>query len=401
MMTLRDLLRFSGVAVLAHRVRSALSLLGIAIGVGAVILLTSIGEGTRYYLLSQFTQFGTNLLAINPGKIKTFGVPGVLGGTTHKLTLEDAEMVKRIPGVEAVVPMAMGMGRVEADGLGRSINIFGVTSDMPVVWRFSVAQGSFLPAEDVHRAVPVVVLGPKVKRELFGDRNPLGQVVRIVGYRFRVVGVMEVKGQVLGFDLDDSVYIPVANAMKMFNLDELMEIDVAYVSAQVLDRVVEEIRRVLTDRHRGTEDFTITTQTAMLEVLDDVMRVVTLAAAGIAGISLIVGAIGILTMMWISVGERYSEIGLLRALGARPRQIFLIFLFESMILATLGGGLGVTLGVAGSLLLTVILPGLPVYIDEQYLLIGLVVATATGLLSGVAPARRAIQVDPVEALHAE
>ncbi|MEJ2230823.1 MAG: ABC transporter permease [Nitrospirales bacterium] len=153
MMTLRDLLRFSGVAVLAHRVRSALSLLGIAIGVGAVILLTSIGVGTRYYILSQFPQFGTNLLAINPGKIKTFGVPGVLGGTTHKLTLEDAEVVKRISGVEAVVPMAMGMGRVEADGLGRSMNIFGVTSDMPVVWHFSVAQGSFLPAEDVHRAV--------------------------------------------------------------------------------------------------------------------------------------------------------------------------------------------------------------------------------------------------------
>jgi putative ABC transport system permease protein len=240
-----------------------------------------------------------------------------------------------------------------------------------------------------------------VKRELFGDRNPLGQVVRIVGYRFRVVGVMEPKGQVLGFDLDDSVYIPVANLMKMFNLDELMEIDVAYVSAQVVDRVVEEIRRLLTDRHRGTEDFTITTQTAMLEVLDDVMRVVTLAAAGIAGISLIVGAIGILTMMWISVGERYSEIGLLRALGARPRQIFLIFLVESMILATLGGGLGVALGVAGSLLLTIVLPGLPVYVDEQYLLIGLLVATVTGLLSGVAPARRAIQVDPVEALHAE
>ncbi|MDH3504521.1 MAG: ABC transporter permease [Nitrospirota bacterium] len=401
MMTLRDLLVFSGGAVLAHRVRSALSLLGIAIGVGAVILLTSIGEGTRYYILSQFTQFGTNLLAINPGKIKTFGVPGVLGGTTHKLTLEDAEVVKRISGVEAVVPMAMGMGRVEAEGLGRSINIFGVTSDMPVVWRFAVAQGSFLPAEDVHRAVPVVVLGPKVKRELFGDRNPLGQVVRIVGYRFRVVGVMEVKGQVLGFDLDDSVYIPVANAMKMFNLDEVMEIDVAYVSAQVVDRVVEEIRRLLTDRHRGTEDFTITTQTAMLEVLDDVMRVVTLSAAGIAGISLIVGAIGILTMMWISVGERYSEIGLLRAIGARPRQIFLIFLFESMILAMLGGGLGVALGVTGSLLLTMVLPGLPVYIDEQYLLISLLVATGTGLLSGVAPARRAIRIDPVEALHAE
>ena len=386
---------------MANRLRSSLSLLGIAIGVGAVILLTSIGEGTRQYILSQFTQFGTNLLAINPGKIKTFGVPGVLGGTTHKLTLEDAEAVRRIPGVEAVVPMAMGMGRVEADGLGRSINIFGVTGDMPTVWRFSVAQGSFLPAADVHRGVPVVVLGPKVKRELFGDRNPLGHVVRVVGYRFRVVGVMESKGQVLGFDLDDSAYIPVVNAMKMFNLDELMEIDVAYASAQILDHVVAEIIRVLSERHRGSEDFTITTQTAMLEVLDDVMRVVTLAAAGIAGISLIVGAIGILTMMWISVGERVSEIGLLRAIGARPVQIFLIFLVESVVLAVLGGGLGVMLGLAGAFLLTLVLPGLPIFVDEQYLVVALLVAMGTGLLSGVAPARRAVLIDPVEALHAD
>ena len=400
-MTLRDLMSFAGGAVLAHRLRSSLSLLGIAIGVGAVILLTSIGEGTRYYILSQFTQFGTNLLAINPGKIKTFGIPGVLGGTTHKLTLDDAEAIRRIPGVEAVVPMAMGMGRVEYEGLGRSVNIFGVTGEMPDVWRFSVVQGSFLPDGEVQRGVPVVVLGPKVKRELFGDRNPLGQVVRIVGYRFRVVGVMEAKGQVLGFDLDDSAYIPVVNAMKMFNLDELMEIDVAYRSAQIVDPVVAEITRVLSERHRGNEDFTITTQTAMLEVLDDIMHVVTLAAAGIAGISLVVGAIGILTMMWISVGERVSEIGLLRAIGANPAQIFLIFLFESVVLSVLGGGLGVLLGLAGAFLLTVVQPGLPVFVDERYLVLALFVAIGTGLLSGVAPARRALRIDPVEALHTD
>ncbi len=396
-----DLLRFAGGAVWAHRLRSILSLIGIAIGVGAVILLTAIGEGTRNFVLAQFTQFGTNILAINPGKTKTLGIPGVLGGTTHKLTLGDAEALSRISGVEAVVPMAMGMGRVEAGGRGRSVNVFGVTADMPVVWRFSIGQGEFLPAGDLNRSTSVAVLGPKMKRELFGDENPLGEIIRIAGYRFRVIGVMEPKGQILGFDLDDAVYVPVANAMRMFNLDELMEVDVAYQSPQILDSVLETIRHILMDRHQGTEDFSITTQAAMLESLDEIMRIVTLAAAGIAGISLVVGALGIVTMMWISVGERVSEIGLLRALGALPRQVFLIFILESVILAVLGGALGACLGSLVAVGLTLVLPGLPIFVDEQYLAVGLLVALGTGLLSGVAPARRAIRIDPVEALHAD
>lgn len=396
-----DLVRLAFGAVIAHRLRSVLSLLGIAIGVGAVILLTSIGEGTRHYILSQFTQFGTNILAINPGKTKTLGMPGVLGGTTHKLTLDDAEALKRIAGVEAVVPMAMGMGRVESGGLGRSINVFGVTAAMPEVWKFTVAQGSFLPDVEVHRKVSAAVLGPKVKRELFGDANPLGQFVRIAGYRFRVVGVMEPKGQILGFDLDDSVYVAVANAMKIFNLDEVVEIDVTYTSAQVMNRVVENIRHVLTERHHGTEDFTMTTQAAMVEVLDKVMKVVTLAAGGIAGISLIVGAIGILTMMWITVGERTSEIGLLRAIGATPRQIFGLFLVESVALAVVGGSLGIALGLGLLAGIQIVVPGLPVYVDLTYLVAALFVGTSTGLLSGVVPARRAALIDPVEALHSD
>ena len=396
-----DLIRLAFGAVIAHRMRSALSLVGIAIGVGAVILLTSIGEGTRHYIISQFTQFGTNLLAINPGKTKTMGIPGMLGGTTHKLTLEDADVLRRIPGVEAVVPMAMGMGRVEANGLGRSINVFGVTAAMPAVWKFSVAQGSFLPEMDLNRTVPVAVLGPKVKRELFGADNPLGKFVRIAEYRLRVVGVMEPKGQILGFDLDDAVYVPVANAMKMFNLDEVMEIDVTYASAQMLDTVVEETRRILTERHRGTEDFTITTQAAMLETLDEVMNVVTLSAGGIAGISLLVGAIGILTMMWITVGERTAEIGLLRAVGASPWQVFGMFLAEAIALAGVGAALGILLGIGILTVLRVFLPDLPVHVDLHYLTAGLFVATGTGLLSGVLPARRAALIDPVEALHAE
>ncbi len=385
----------------AHRLRSILSLIGIAIGVAAVVLLTAIGEGTRYFVLAQFTQFGTNILAVNPGKTKTLGIPGILGGTTHQLTLEDAEALLRIPGVQDVVPMAMGTGRVEAKGKGRSVNVFGVTGAMPGVWHFTVGQGKFLPRGDVNRLTSVTVLGPKMKRELFGDRNPLGEIIRIAGYRFRVVGVLAPKGQILGYDLDDAVYVPVANAMRMFNMAELMEIDVAYQSAHMVDRIVEAVRRILIDRHHGTEDFSITTQAAMLESLDEIMRIVTLAAAGIAGISLVVGALGIMTMMWISVGERVSEIGLLRAMGAPPRQIFSIFLVESVMLAVLGGVLGVFLGIAGALILTFILPGLPIFLDEHYLVIGLLVAIGTGLLSGVAPARRAIHIDPVEVLHAD
>ncbi len=400
-MTVMDLIQFAGGAVWAHRLRSILSLIGIAIGVGAVILLTAIGEGTRYFVLAQFTQFGTNILAINPGKTQTLGIPGILGGTTHKLTLEDAVALSRIPGVEAVVPMAMGMGRVETEGRGRSVNVFGVTADMPEVWRFTIGQGEFLPIGDWDRATAVTVLGPKMKHELFGDQNPLGEIIRIAGYRFRVIGVMEPKGQILGFDLDDAVYVPVANAMRMFNLDELMEIDVTYQSAQMVERVLEAVRRILIDRHHGTEDFSITTQAAMLESLDEIMRIVTLAAAGIAGISLVVGALGIVTMMWISVGERVSEIGLLRAMGAQPRQIFLIFIVESVLLSVLGGALGVFLGLVGALALTWLLPGLPIFVNEQYLMLGLLVAIGTGLLSGVAPARRAIRINPVEALHAE
>jgi len=277
----------------------------------------------------------------------------------------------------------------------------GVTADMPVAWRFTVAQGEFLPGGDFGRATSVAVLGPKMKRELFDDRNPLGEIIRIAGYRFRVIGVMEPKGQILGFDLDDAVYVPVANAMRMFNLDELIEVDVAYQSAQMVDRVVEAVRQILINRHHGTEDFSITTQAAMLESLDEIMQIVTLAAAGIAGISLVVGALGIVTMMWISVGERVSEIGLLRAIGAKPRQIFLIFIVESVMLSVLGGALGVFLGMLGAFALTLVLPGLPVFVDEQYLLVGLLVALGTGLLSGVAPARRAIHIDPVEALHSD
>jgi putative ABC transport system permease protein len=388
-------------AIRSHRLRSFLSVLGIAIGIAAVVLLTSIGEGTRLYMIDQFTQFGSNVMAINPGKTETMGIPGVFGGSQHKLTIDDSESLKRIPGVLKSVPMSMGQARVEGAGRGRSVFVYGATSDLPEAFKFEVRQGSFLPPGDPRRGALVAVLGPKLKRELFDEQNALGRFVRIADFRLRVVGVMAPKGQMLGFDIDDAVYVPVQTAMQMFNLDELSEIDLLLAHEGMTDQVEASVRRMLMLRHNGKEDFTITTQTAMLEVFGNVMRVITTAVAAIGGISLLVGAIGVLTMMWIAVNERVGEIGLMRALGATDGDVERLFLFEAVILTVLGGiaGLALGLGIAGVLRLLV--PGLPVYTPAGYMVAALIVSVITGLLAGVVPARRAASLRPIEALRAE
>lgn len=400
-MNARDLFRLAWHAIWFHRQRSLLTMLGILIGIASVILLTSIGEGTRTYVLSQFTQFGTMLAAINPGKISTSGLPGALGTTIHPLTFEDVEALERIPGLTRVVPVIMGAAPVEFEGATRNTFVYGVTSDAPEVWRMGVRVGRFLPRLDLRQGAPVAVLGPKLKREIFGDQNCLGRHVRISGQRYLVIGLMEPKGQFLGFDIDDSAYIPVAEGKRLFNRDALQEIDVLFANASLIDPVVERVRDLLKERHKGTEDFTITTQTGMLDTLDRVISIVSFAVGGIGGISLLVGSIGILTMMWISVNERTSEIGLARAIGATPGQILLLFLSEAILLSTLGGVLGLVTGISVAQLLHHYLPALPVRTPLEFVLLALAVSFLVGLLSGLLPAQRASRLNPVEALTAE
>jgi len=400
-MILEDVLRHAWRAITGHRQRSLLTMIGITIGIASVILLTSIGEGTRLYVLTEFTQFGTNLIAVNPGKTETTGVPGAIGGTIHPLTLEDMEALARLPGVSEVVPVVMGTAPVEYGGKSRNVFIYGVTANAPDAWRFGVRVGRFLPESDPHHGSPLAVLGPKLKRELFGEAPALGEHVRMAGERFLVVGIMEPKGQFLGLDIDDSGYIPVALAMPLFNRDDLQEIDVLVANASLIDSVAARMNRLLTARHGGEDDFTITTQTGMLETLDRVVRIVSAAVVGIGAISLLVGAIGILTMMWISVNERTSEIGLATAIGATPGQILQLYLAEAALLSLTGGVLGLLAGVVLSQLLRLAVPALPVHTPLVYVGLAMAVSLLVGLLSGFLPARRAARLDPVVALGAE
>ena len=399
-MLIRDFLHLTASSLSAHRLRSFLTLLGIAVGIAAVVLLTSIGEGVHKFVLAEFTQFGTNLIAINPGRTTTHGTSMGVFGTERPLTIEDAEALKRLPYVMAVVPIVQGNAEVEAANRRRRTTVYGAGSQWPAAFSMDVKSGRFLPDDDPTAPRAFAVLGSKTRDELFGTRNPLGQRIGIGGNRYRIIGVMESKGTILGFDVDDTVYIPTARGMELFNRNSLLEIDVLYQEDANLNKVVASIKRSLIARH-GREDFTITTQQQMLDVLGSVLNILTFAVAAIGGISLLVGAIGIVTIMTIAVNERTNEIGLLRALGARQGQVLSLFLGEAIVLAALGGISGLALGIGLAHFLHFAFPALPVHTPWVFVVLAEAIAIVIGLAAGVLPAQRAAQLDPIEALRTE
>jgi len=399
-MQFADFLRFTYGSLRAHRLRTVLTALGIAVGIAAVILLTSIGEGLHRFVIAEFTQFGTNLISVTPGRIQTHGASLGAVNTVRPLSIEDALALKRAPYVQVSNPVVQGNADVKYFGRSRRVTLYGVGPDFAEALKMRVASGEFLPQEDPRSARAFAVLGSKVAREFFSGENPLGGRIRIGGERYRVVGVMQSKGQVLGFDLDDTVFIPVQRALEMFNRVSLMEINVTHEPTAPLTEVEQGIKRILIARH-GAEDFTVTPQQKMLEVFGTVLDAITFAVAAIGGISLVVGGVGILTILTIAVAERTSEIGLLRAVGATQRRILLLFLGEAALLAAIGGTAGLLLGWAVALLLEFALPALPVHTPWSYALLAELVAVAVGLAAGVLPARRAAHLDPLEALRSE
>ena len=400
-MLILDSTRFALQAMSAHRMRSFLTLLGIAVGIAAVILLTSIGEGVHRFVLAEFTQFGTNVIGISPGKVKTGGQPpSGIPTTARLLTLEDAASLKKLPHVTGSTPTVWGNSEVEANGRLRRTTIYGVDADFTHVFSSTVNIGSFLPREGVGSARGFVVLGSKLRNELFGSTNPLGAKLRIGGLHFRVIGVLAPKGQFLGIDLDDTAFIPAERALELYNREGLMEIQVTYAEGVSSSVVATAVKNQLKIRH-GHEDFTVTTQEDMLKTLSNILNILTMAVGALGGISLLVGGVGIVTIMTISVTERTNEIGLLVALGAKQRTILNLFLSESIILALIGGALGLLLGIGLAQLIRLALPTLPVHTPWSFALAALVMSAVIGLLAGVLPARSASRLNPIEALRAE
>lgn len=386
-------------ALRASPSRTLLTATGIAVGICAVTLLTSIGQGVRLYLLDSFSQFGTRIVTVTPGRSETMGGSGLLS-TIRPLSRADAASLRTLAHVEAVVPMIAGTAKIEAGRFQRDTDVYAVGSDLPLAWHFRVAQGRFLPDSGLRSSRYFVVLGSRVRQELFQGRSALGAFVRVGGSRFQVIGVMESKGRLLGFDLDDAIYIPVDLGQTMFNRDGLMEIDVVFRASTTSALIAERIRNHLRERH-GEEDFTIFTQEDMLASLDKILGVLRFAIAAIGGVALIVGGVGVLTIMNTALGERIAEIGLLRALGALRRQITLLFLGEAVLIAVLGGVLGLLAVLVLVALARAAIPGLPIAVEPLYVLLSLGLSCGIGLIAGIAPALNAANQDPIEALRDE
>ena len=395
---LRDIVIFGWASLTGHRLRTGLCVLGVSVGIAAVVMLTALGEGARRYVINEFTSIGSNLLAILPGKTETTGaMPGV-GGVPNDLTLQDLlALQKEIHWVQHIVPVSMATETVSHEERRRQVAVVGTTTDFLKVRELRVEQGDFLPPGDVERGSSVVVIGKVVAQELFPGENPIGQVVRVGEWRMRVIGVLAEIGTQLGIKMDEVAIVPVATGMRMFNRTSLFRILIKVRSAQDLGTTCREVVRILTDRH-DEEDITCITQDAVVSTFSSILETFTLVLMALAGISLSVAGIGIMNVMLVTVSERTEEIGLLRAIGATRGNILSVFLAESVLLAGTGGITGIFLGVGMVKLLVFFYPAVPAHAPEWILAASMTVSLVLGGVFGVVPARRASRMDPIEAL---
>lgn len=374
-------------------------LLAMAIGVGSVVVLSSLGESARDYVVNQFSSLGTNLLIVLPGRSETVGgPPPLLGVTPRDLTLADAEALQRSANIRYVAPISVGAAPVSHGAREREVTILGSTSQLFFVRQLTMAQGRFLPEGDIDKGSPVCVLGYTMQEELFGTAPALGESVRIGDYRFRVIGVLAKKGESVGLDMGDVVIIPVASAQALFNTSTLFRIMVEAVDRDVISRAKQTILSIIKDRHDGEDDVTVITQDAVLATFDKIFTAMTLTVTGIGAISISVAGILIMNVMLIAVSQRRSEVGLLKAIGAPEGNIITLFLTEAVLLSFIGAVLGLLVGAGGVWLIGLVFPDFPLTMPLWSLLAAVAVALVTGLVFGVMPAMRAARLDPVVSL---
>lgn len=398
-MRLVDALSLAGGAVLSNGRRTVLTLLGVIIGVAAVVVLTALGEGALRYVTGQFESLGTNMLGVVPGKTETAGaMPGFGGGVPNDLTLADARALERaIQDAVHVAPMVMANDTVSHGARSRQALVVGTTPGFLPIRRLAVARGTYLPDQPWDRGGPVVVLGHDLARELFGAEDPVGGKVRIGAFRMRVIGVLEERGVQLGIDLDEAAHVPVATGMQLFDRSSLFRVLMDMKAGADLDAAEQRVVSLMAERH-GEEDVTVITQDAVLGGLTTILGLLTLVLGGIAAVSLTVAGIGVMNVMLVSVSERTDEIGLLKAIGAAPRQVLTLFLAEAVVLSLTGGVLGLALGWGVVGLARVLWPAFPATPPEWAVIAALGTSFLVGVLFGLVPARRAVRLDPVVAL---
>jgi putative ABC transport system permease protein len=394
-----DLFLFGWGSLWGHHLRTALSIVGVAIGVTAVLLLTALGEGARGYVTQQLEDLGATFIVILPGKVETSGAVPFVGGVVHDLTLEDAEALQRqVFGIRRIAPLALGEATVAYGSLHRTSTVVGSTGEFFVLRRLAVAQGSPLPSGEMTRGSAVCVIGRTVAQELFQGENPLGRILNVGESRFRVIGILAPKGESIGINFDEMVILPVSSVLKIFNQTSLFRVFVEGTAPSGLEILKKEIIKVIRQRHKGDEDVTLVTQDAMLAGFNKILNALTMALVGIAAISLTVAGVSIMNVMLVSVSERTSEIGLLKAVGVGSGQIVAVFLSEAALLSSIGGIAGLILSQVLVGVLRGVFPVLPLAIPIWAVSLSMAVAVGIGILFGVWPARRASKLDPVIAL---
>lgn len=394
-MRLAEAWRVAVDALRANRLRSGLTMLGMVIGVAAVVVLVALGTGTKNEVESQVEGLGANLMFVVPGKVDFNSAP-----TASPLDNSDLNAVIRTVGDRDRVTVSLTSGEtVRAGRASTFTTVLGVMETTPKVFVRNLRSGTYLARTDVDTGRRVAVLGSSAARALFGDRDAVGLQITIAGVRFRVIGVFAPLGQSLGVDRDNEVHIPITTAQRLFSTNRIDAFAIKAPDPEAIDELGDRVLAELRRRHPDTE-FSAVTQDQILGVLADILGILTTVLAAIAGISLLVGGVGVSNIMLVSVRERTKEIGLRKAVGARPRDISVQFLLEAVLLTTIGGVLGAALGV-GTSLVTAALSPVPATVTWWSLALAFGVSAGVGIIFGVVPAQRAGRLDPVVALRTE
>lgn len=406
MMRLYEIFAIAFDALIRNKMRSMLTMLGIIIGVGAVIAMIAVGQGASYSVESQIASLGQNVLLIYPGASTRGGVSGG-AGSASTLTIEDAQAIlEQCPSVAYMSPMLRAPSQIIAGNLNWSTAVQGGSVDFFMIRDWKIESGEFFTEADVKATAKVCVIGKTVANSLFQGADPVGQTIRIRNIPFKVVGVLKSKGQsVSGQDQDDIIVAPYTTVQKrLLGINFIWGIMISAVSKDKIFQAQEEATNVLRIRHRlqpwEDNDFTIRNQTDIAETATATSRIMTILLGSIASVSLIVGGIGIMNIMLVSVTERTREIGIRMSIGARRRDILIQFLIEAIVLSLVGGIIGILMGVGGSSMISKF-AGWPTFISSGSIVLAVLFSTAVGVFFGFYPARKAASLNPIEALRYE